>query len=171
MILQGDSLVSGGDVVLVIGYPDGLLDSNNYMPLLRDARISTPFGLAFQDQPKFITDALMYPGMSGSPIVAGPRTLKNPATGGLRTSSQGFGLLGIHSDNYQRPNGEQMERLNLNAGWYAKIINTTIVNYLRMVKKDNEEEILERISQAHPDALNLDPGIIESLIRTGQPDR
>ena len=81
-IMRSDEIVSGGDIVLVIGYPDGLLDSNNYFPLIRDARISTPFGVNFQEERKFITDALMYPGMSGSPIVAGPRTLKNPATGG-----------------------------------------------------------------------------------------
>ncbi|CDK39650.1 serine protease [Halorubrum sp. AJ67] len=144
MILQGDGIVSGGDVVLVVGYPDGLLDSNTYIPLLRDARISTPFGLAFQQQPKFITDAMMYPGMSGSPIVAGPRTLKNPATGGLRTSSRGFALLGIHSGNYERADGDRMERLNLNAGWYAKLINIIILNIL-LKDTDDEEELIERI--------------------------
>lgn len=156
LILQGDSVVSGGDTVLVIGYPDGLLDSDTYIPLLRNARISTPFGYQFQNQPKFITDAMMYPGMSGSPIVAGPRTLKNPATGGLRTSSKGFGLLGIHSDNYERPNGERMERLNLNAGWYAKIINMIIINNPEIiVKKSNGDSLSKQINKNHPEALDL----------------
>ena len=165
MIMHGDDIVSGGDVVLVIGYPDGLLDSDTYFPLLRNARISTPFGVAFQRQPKFITDAMMYPGMSGSPIVAGPRTLKNPATGGLRTSSRGFALLGIHSDNYQRPHGETVERLNLNAGWYAMTINTAIQESLKYKYNESYAQISEKVIDAYPKIQNVDMSIMKYVLQ------
>lgn len=165
MILQGDELVSGGDIVLVIGYPDGLLDSDTYIPLLRNARLSTPFGLSFQNQPKFITDAQMFPGMSGSPIVAGPRTLKNPATGGLRTSSRGFALLGIHSDNYPRFDGEERERLDLNAGWYARIINLVLFNNIEQNDGKQDEQLWHKIQENHPDALQLPSNVQSNLIQ------
>ncbi|QUO46825.1 S1 family peptidase [Halorubrum ruber] len=164
MLMDGDDVVSGGDTVLVIGYPDGLLDSQSYIPLLRNARISTPYGLPFQDDPKFITDAMMYPGMSGSPIVAGPRTLKNPATGGLRTSSRGFALLGIHSDNYQREMEDDFERLNLNAGWYAQILNLIIINQV-VQSSDNPEKTFDRIDSEYPDIREFDSNLIASILR------
>lgn len=169
MVMTGGDIVAGGDVVLVIGYPDGLLDSDSYWPLLRDARISTPFGDPFQGEPKFITDALMMPGMSGSPIVAGPRTLKNPATGGLRTSSRGFALLGVHSDNYPRISGESYERLNLNAGWYAQMINYAILEYLTSDFED-VEELVETIEDNHPDALKLTHHLLPSLVGAFETD-
>lgn len=130
LIMSGEDLLSGGDMAMIIGYPAEFVDTNNYFPILRNGRISSPLGLDFQGKPIFITDALMYEGTSGSPIVAGPETLKNPATGGLRTSSQGFGLLGIHSETYKRPSEVGPERLNLNAGWYANLINEIIESKL-----------------------------------------
>lgn len=123
MIMSGDELLAGGDMAMIIGYPAEFVDTNTYYPILRNARIASPLGLPFQDRPIFITDALMYEGTSGSPVVAGPETLKNPTTGGLRTSSQGFALLGVHSETYKRPTEVGVERLNLNAAWYADLID------------------------------------------------
>lgn len=126
LIMSGEELLAGGDMAMIIGYPAEFVDTNTYFPILRNGRIASPLGMPFQGKPLFITDALMYEGTSGSPVVAGPETLKNPATGGLRTSSQGFGLLGIHSETYKRPSESGGERLNLNAAWYADLINEII---------------------------------------------
>jgi len=126
LIMSGDDLLAGGDTAMIIGYPAEFVDTNTYFPILRNGRIASPLGMPFQGKPLFITDAMMYEGTSGSPVVAGPETLKNPATGGLRTSGQGFALLGIHSETYKRPSQTGGERLNLNAAWYADNINQII---------------------------------------------
>lgn len=127
MLPDGD-LLAGGDMAMIIGYPAEFVDTSTYFPILRNGRISSPLGLPFNGKPMFITDALMYEGTSGSPVVAGPETLKNPATGGLRTSSEGFLLLGIHSETYFRPSDTGADRLNLNAAWYAEVIGDIIDN-------------------------------------------
>ncbi|PSP65457.1 hypothetical protein BRC77_01475 [Halobacteriales archaeon QH_8_64_26] len=133
MVLSGEELLAGGDTALIVGYPAEFVDTNTYFPLLRNARISSPLGISFQNKPAFITDALMYPGTSGSPVVAGPDTLKNPATGGLRTSKCGFALLGVHSETYDRPSEDGGERLNLNLSWYAGLVNEIIeTNMIRI---------------------------------------
>jgi len=66
-------------------------------------------------------------------VVAGPDTLKNPATGGLRASKRGFALLGVHSETYDRPSEDGEERLNLNLSWYAGLVNEIIeTNMIRI---------------------------------------
>ncbi|WP_207587176.1 trypsin-like peptidase domain-containing protein [Halomontanus rarus] len=61
-------MVSGGDSAIAIGFPQGFTGSNK-LPVIRSALISTPYGVPFNREPCFLTDAQMHPGMSGSPVL------------------------------------------------------------------------------------------------------
>ena len=65
---QGSRMVSGGESAVVIGFPMGFTGAN-YLPIIRNALISTPYGLEFNDTPCFLTDSQMHEGMSGSPVL------------------------------------------------------------------------------------------------------
>lgn len=54
--------------VLVIGYPDGLSDTTNNVPVFRRGITATPVYLDFQNEPKFLLDAAIFGGSSGSPV-------------------------------------------------------------------------------------------------------
>jgi len=54
--------------VLFIGYPNGLYDQKNYIPILRTGTTATPIQLDFSGDQAFLIDASVFPGSSGSPV-------------------------------------------------------------------------------------------------------
>lgn len=54
--------------VLFIGYPSGVWDQVNLMPIMRRGTTATPMVLDFEGRPEFLIDAAVYPGSSGSPV-------------------------------------------------------------------------------------------------------
>ncbi len=55
--------------VIFFGYPKGLFDSKNLLPITRTGRTATPIAIDYQGQAKFLIDASVFPGSSGSPVV------------------------------------------------------------------------------------------------------
>ncbi|MHB1515304.1 MAG: S1 family peptidase [Acidiferrobacteraceae bacterium] len=63
--------------VLFVGYPSGVWDQVNLMPILRRGTTATPMVLDFEGRPEFLIDAAVYPGSSGSPVfIYQPDTLR-----------------------------------------------------------------------------------------------
>jgi S1-C subfamily serine protease len=54
--------------VLFVGYPSGVWDQTNLMPILRRGTTATPMLLDFEGRKEFLVDAAVYPGSSGSPV-------------------------------------------------------------------------------------------------------
>jgi hypothetical protein len=109
-----------GTRVLIVGFPLGFHDTWHHLPVVRQAVIASAFGLRFQGQGYFLTDARMHRGTSGAPVVARVTTQRS-GRGDLP-----WMLLGIHAARMDVTNRdiEQDERLNLNCAWYADIIMT-----------------------------------------------
>jgi hypothetical protein len=112
--------VEVGTAVLIVGFPLGFHDSLHHLPVARQAVIASAFGIRFQGQGYFLTDARMHRGTSGAPVVAR-----------LMTERSGRGdlawmLLGVHAARMDMTNRDvdQDERLNLNCAWYADILLT-----------------------------------------------
>jgi len=54
--------------VTFVGYPSGLYDSKNFVPLARRGITASPPAVDFQGDPAFLVDAEVFPGSSGSPV-------------------------------------------------------------------------------------------------------
>jgi hypothetical protein len=54
--------------VTFIGYPNGIYDVTNLMPIVRRGITATPFLIDYGGEPKFLIDASVFPGSSGSPV-------------------------------------------------------------------------------------------------------
>lgn len=54
--------------VVVVGYPAGIWDSTNNLPVLRRGVTATHPKIDFHGRPEFLVDVAVYPGSSGSPI-------------------------------------------------------------------------------------------------------
>lgn len=54
--------------VLMVGYPIGLWDSYNNMPIFRRGITATKPGLDYNGRKEFVIDAACFPGSSGSPV-------------------------------------------------------------------------------------------------------
>jgi Trypsin-like peptidase domain len=54
--------------LLIVGYPDGISDVKNNVPVLRRGITATPAYLDFGGRKEFLIDAAIFPGSSGSPV-------------------------------------------------------------------------------------------------------
>jgi S1-C subfamily serine protease len=109
--------VKVGTPLLVVGYPLGFHDTLHHLPVVRQAVIASSFGLRFQGQGYFLTDARTHRGTSGAPVVM------QDSAGDARLP---WKLLGVHSARMEM--GDQSlpveEALGLNCAWYADILLT-----------------------------------------------
>ena len=99
-----------GTQVIVVGFPLGFYDTVHRLPVARQAAIASAFGVRFQGEGYFLTDARTHRGTSGAPVV-----LHDPQGG----HALPWKLLGIHSgrlDMSTRQPGVD-ESLGLNCAW------------------------------------------------------
>lgn len=54
--------------IVFIGYPSGLRDSKNGLPIVRRGITASPIWADFEGKPEFLIDAGVFPGSSGSPV-------------------------------------------------------------------------------------------------------
>ena len=54
--------------VIFIGYPNGIYDSVNHLPIARKGHTATPVQVDYEGKSKFLIDAAVFPGSSGSPV-------------------------------------------------------------------------------------------------------
>jgi len=106
--------------VLIVGFPLGFHDNLNHLAVARQAVIASAFGIRFQGQGYFLTDARMHRGTSGAPVVARV-TAQRSGRGDLA-----WMLLGVHSARMDVANRDldQDESLDLNCAWYADVLLT-----------------------------------------------
>lgn len=55
--------------ILMIGYPIGLWDSKNNLPIIRKGQTATPMKIDYMGKEEFLLDIPAFPGSSGSPII------------------------------------------------------------------------------------------------------
>jgi S1-C subfamily serine protease len=119
-LLDPGEHVEIGSTLLVVGFPLGFHDTLHHLPIVRQAVLASSFGLRFQGEGYFLTDARMHRGTSGAPVVmraVGQET----ALGDLP-----WLLLGIHSARLDIGTRDLNldEALGLNCTWYADILLT-----------------------------------------------
>ena len=62
------SILTALEQVVVVGYPAGIWDSTNNMPILRRGVTATHPKINYLGRSEFLVDVAVYPGSSGSPI-------------------------------------------------------------------------------------------------------
>ncbi|MBX3636692.1 MAG: trypsin-like peptidase domain-containing protein [Rubrivivax sp.] len=119
-LLRAPGHVEVGSSVLVVGFPLGFHDTLHHLPVVRQAVVASAFGLRFQGQGYFLTDARTHRGTSGAPVVLRARGA------GIGRAPLPWRLLGVHSARLDMADRDraQDESLGLNCAWYADILMT-----------------------------------------------
>lgn len=109
-----------GSSLLVVGFPLGFHDTLHHMPVVRHAVVASSFGMRFQGEGYFLTDARTHRGTSGAPVVM-RATTPDAGHGDLP-----WQLLGVHSARLDVGTRDLKvdEALGLNCAWYADILMT-----------------------------------------------
>jgi len=123
-LYRPESFVKVGTSLLVVGFPLGFHDALHHMPVVRHAVVASSFGLRFQGEGYFLTDARTHRGTSGAPVVM-HASRQADARGDLPWT-----LLGIHSARMDVGTRDlkEDEALGLNCAWYADILLTLTKN-------------------------------------------
>ena len=117
-IQRPDGTVEVGSSVLIVGFPLGFHDTLHHLPVVRQAVVASAFGMRFQGQGYFLTDARTHRGTSGAPVV-----MRDPAA---LAGDLAWRLLGVHSASLDMSGRDRVqdESLGLNCAWYADMLMT-----------------------------------------------
>jgi hypothetical protein len=109
-----------GNALMIVGFPLGFHDTLHHLPVVRHAVIASSFGLRFQGEGYFLTDARTHRGTSGAPVLM-RRRQRHPKYDALP-----YVLLGVHSSRIDIGTRDVKldEALGLNCAWYADILMT-----------------------------------------------
>jgi S1-C subfamily serine protease len=113
-----DEVVAIGDALIIVGFPLGFHDTIHYLAVARSASIASAYGVRFQQQGYFLTDARTHRGSSGAPV------LRRRARGGAPNDPLPWQLLGVHSTRMDMRTRDlsQDESLGLNCAWYSDVL-------------------------------------------------
>jgi len=87
--------------IVFVGYPSGIWDSKNLSPIVRKGITATAYYQRFMDEPKFLIDASVFPGSSGSPVFIYYAGSYPDKAGNLYAGSRLY-FLGIIAQVFQR---------------------------------------------------------------------
>lgn len=87
--------------VVFVGYPNSMWDEVNHLPIVRTGTTASLLTMDFNGQPKFLIDASVFPGSSGSPVFTLNETSYGNRQGGFVVGSRVL-FLGVISSVYLR---------------------------------------------------------------------
>ncbi len=107
-----------GENLVIIGFPLGFHDTVHHLPVARSASVASAYGVRFQQQGYFLTDARTHRGSSGAPVLR--RRSRTVHSGSL----QSWQLLGVHSTRMDMRTRDLAidETLGLNCAWYTDVL-------------------------------------------------
>jgi V8-like Glu-specific endopeptidase len=80
--------------ILMIGYPTGMWDNTNNLPIVRRGITATPYARDYNGRPEFLIDCACFPGSSGSPILIADNGSYPMKNGGIALGTRLY-LLGL----------------------------------------------------------------------------
>lgn len=125
--------------VLFVGYPSGVWDQVNLMPILRRGTTATPMAVDFEGRAEFLIDAAVYPGSSGSPVfVYQPDTLRPTQSAGKK-----FLFAGVVAAVFFRQEANHLVSVPVPANNHGMVMGSEMIDLGLVIK-----------SQAVVDAIN-----------------
>lgn len=84
-----------GTELLMIGFPNGLMDEANNLPVTRRGSLSTIYSADYNGKRVFLADVAAYPGSSGSPVFAYFPNYRPTEEGSLMMGEKALYFLGV----------------------------------------------------------------------------
>ncbi|HRJ63575.1 S1 family peptidase [Brevundimonas sp. UBA2416] len=90
---RAEALTAATDVIMV-GFPNGLMDEANNLPVVRRGSLATPYRANYAGSRDFVIDIAAFGGSSGSPVFAFFNGME-PTPDGMTMGGQSFYLIGV----------------------------------------------------------------------------
>jgi len=135
------------EMVTFIGYPNGIWDSKNLLPVARRGTTASPIEVDFENTPRFLIDASVFGGSSGSPVFILSQGSIASKSGGIKLGGSRFHFVGVVAAVFHRthlneiisvpiptqtqPMVVQQEMIDLGIVFKARTVSETIEEFLR----------------------------------------
>lgn len=132
-----------------IGYPNGIWDSKNLLPVARRGTTASPIEVDFEGTPRFLIDASVFGGSSGSPVFILNQGAYTTKDGGMVVGSR-FYFVGVIAAVFFRthlneiisvpiptqvkPMAQQQEMIDLGIVFKARTVVDTIEAFLKAMQ-------------------------------------
>lgn len=132
--------------VTFIGYPNGVWDSKNLLPIARRGMTASPISVDFENTPRFLIDASVFGGSSGSPVFLMNQGMYTDKTGGTVIGSrllfigviaavffrtQLNQIVAVPIPTQVQPMAQQQEMIDLGIVFKARTVVETIEAFLK----------------------------------------
>ena len=119
--------------VLFVGYPSGVWDQFNALPILRRGSTATAAELDFEGRPEFLIDAAVYPGSSGSPVFV--------RRGNLSQEAPWF--VGVVAAVFFREEASRLVPLPVPASQGSTVLGSEMIDLGLVIKASAVRELIE----------------------------
>lgn len=130
--------------IYFVGYPNGIWDDKNLLPIIRKGITATPYYVDFKNKKKFLIDASVFPGSSGSPVFVYNRGSYTDKFGKIYEGNR-LRFLGVVSQTYLQysesvnSNNINSQMIDLGEVYKANTVQETIEYYIKL-----NDELLRR---------------------------
>lgn len=151
--------------VTFIGYPNGVWDSKNMLPVARRGTTASPIEVDFENTPRFLIDASVFGGSSGSPVFIlnqGAFATKDGGTAiGLRFYFVGViaavffrthlnQIVPVPIPTQVQPMAQQQEMIDLGIVFKARTVVETIEAFLKAHNVDTSASVPQGVPDPAP---------------------
>mgnify|MGYP003564396031 CR=1 len=145
--IQIENEINALESINFVGYPSGLIDEYNNTPIFRKGTTATPYALDFNGEKKFLIDATVVGGSSGSPVFIleeGSYTPKGQTS--LVFGNKVF-FLGIVAKSYEKTNCLDLKVVPIQTNDIQNKVMSQNIQMLDLGVVFKAETILETIEQ------------------------
>jgi hypothetical protein len=125
--------------ILFVGYPSGVWDQVNLMPIMRRGTTATPIALDFEGRAEFLIDAAVYPGSSGSPVFVYQPESGRP----LRESGRRFLFAGVVAAVFFREEANHLVPIPVPANNNSMVMGSEMIDLGLVIKAQAVIEVIE----------------------------
>lgn len=129
--------------IVMIGYPNGIWDAKNNLPVIRKGITATHTNVHWNGKPEFLTDIASFPGSSGSPVFLANIGGYMDNKGNTYMGSHRIRLLGVHYAGAMHTASGQIQIVTAPSS-NVPVSITQIPNNIGVAINSNEILVLEK---------------------------
>jgi len=141
---KDESTIDAIEEIIFVGYPSGLFDEKNYLPIARKGTTATPYCVNYKGLPMFLVDAAIFRGSSGSPVFISNIGSYSPKGGGLVIGNRFF-FLGIVAELYEYEKFTPIEIFNIPSKQIPGVVSQENLNLGAVFKSSTVFETIEAL--------------------------
>lgn len=134
--------------VTFIGYPNGIWDSKNLLPVVRRGTTASPIEVDFEGTPRFIIDASVFGGSSGSPVFILNQGSFATKDGGFVVGSR-FHFVGVVAAVFLRKQWNEIVAVPIPTAAKPMVQNEEMIDLGIVFKARTVVETIEAFLKAH----------------------